>query len=193
MNTKLKKQPIWVERALQGVTYWMGHRRCLYRDYPVSDGALVAEVCNLIYANLPEALQLRCEVQYSTFVECNPMPEILKGRIRADLVVAEKSARRGADPIPKFIIEVKRASAPTRQINADLSRLSAVSRACPDIRTFMFLISEANPPTRFVRGNGHSVLGTHHIPDCDGHYRVRRTWKAAHGSQDVTAPSTLVL
>ncbi len=46
----------------------MGHRRCLYRDYPLAEGALVAEVCNLIYANLPENLQLLCEVQYSSFV-----------------------------------------------------------------------------------------------------------------------------
>ena len=53
MKTKLKKQPVWVDRALQGVTHWMGHRRCLYRGYPLSEGA---EVCNLIYANLPEAL-----------------------------------------------------------------------------------------------------------------------------------------
>ena len=45
MKTKLEKQPVWVDRALQGVTYWMGQRRCLYRDYPLSEGALVAEVC----------------------------------------------------------------------------------------------------------------------------------------------------
>ena len=126
MKTKLEKHPVWVDRALQGVTYWMGHRRCLYRDYPLSEGALVAEVCNLIYANLPGELQLQCEVQYSTFVDGNPMPENLQGRIRADLVVAERSRRREANPIPEFIIEVKRASAPTRQINADLSRLAAL-------------------------------------------------------------------
>jgi hypothetical protein len=53
----------------------MGHRRCLYRDYPLSEGALVAEVCNLIHANLSEPLQLQREVQYSTFIEGNPTPE----------------------------------------------------------------------------------------------------------------------
>jgi hypothetical protein len=58
MTSKIKKQPLWIERAMQGGAYWMGHRRCLYRDYPLSDGALVAEVCNLIYANLPRELQL---------------------------------------------------------------------------------------------------------------------------------------
>jgi hypothetical protein len=180
LETKLKKQPVWVDRALQGVAYWMGHRNCLYREYPLSEGALVAEVCNLIYANLPEAFQLLCEVQYSGFVESNPMPAILRGRTRADLVVAERPARREADPIPKFIIEVKRASARTSQINADLSRLAAVRGICPGIRAFMFLISEAERPKRFVNGEGHSILGTHHIPNSDGHYRVRRTWKAAH-------------
>lgn len=180
MTTKLKRQPVWVERALQGISYWMGHRRCLYRDYPLSEGALAAEVCNLIYANLPEPLQLLCEVQYSSFVDRNPIPQILRGRIRADLVVAETPARRGASPNPKFIIEVKRASAPTSQINADLSRLAAVRRLRPDIRAFVFVISEPDRPRRFVNDDGHSIVGMHKIPNCDGHYRVRRTWKAAH-------------
>src|SRR6266849_8283255 len=27
--------------------------------------------------------------------------------------------------------------------------------------------------------NGHSIVGTHRLPDCDGHYGVRRTWKPA--------------
>jgi len=180
MKAKLKKQPLWVQRALQGVAYWMGHRRCLYRDYPLAEGALVAEVCNLIYANLPENLQLLCEVQYSSFVKCDPTPEVLQGRIRADLVVSEKGGRNGADPIPKFIIEVKRASAPASQINADLSRLAAARRHRPDIRAFLFVISEAQRPRRFVHKEGRSILGKHKIPESDSHYRVRRTWKAAH-------------
>lgn len=180
MKSKPKKQPVWVERALQGVTYWMGHRRCLYRDYPLSEGSLVAEVCNLIHANLPEDLQLLCEVQYSTFVESDPMPKILQGRIRADLVVSEKSARTGFDPVPKFIIEVKRASSPAAQISADLRRLAAARRLCPDIRAFLFVISEAQLPKRFVHKEGHSLSGKHEIPKSDGYYRVRRTWKAAH-------------
>lgn len=180
MKSKLKKQPKWVERALQGVAYWMGHRRCLYRDYPLTEGALVAEVCNLIYANLPENLQLLCEIQYSSFVNQAPLPKILRGRIRADLVVAEKRARTGADPVPKFIIEVKRASSPQALITADLERLVAACRLCPDIRAFLFVISEAKRPKRFVHHEGHSLSGKHAIPNADGYYRVRRTWKAAH-------------
>lgn len=180
MKSKLKKQPKWVEGALQGVAYWMGHRRCLYRDYPLSEGALVAEVCNLIYANLPKDLQLLCEVQYSSFVERDRMPKVLQGKIRADLVVGDKSEGSESEPVPKFIIEVKRAAAAKSQINADLSRLCTARRLCPHVRAFLFVISEAKRPSRFVHEGGHSIVGKHEIPDCEGHYRVRRTWKAAH-------------
>lgn len=120
MGSVLEKPPVWAERALQGITYWMGHRRCLYRDYPLAEGALVAEVCNLIHANLPEALQLLCEVQYSSILKRAPLPDSLQGRIRADLVIAQKTATRDGEPTPQFVIEVKRASAPKAQIEADL-------------------------------------------------------------------------
>ncbi|HUN86784.1 MAG TPA: hypothetical protein VMU48_20555 [Terracidiphilus sp.] len=180
MSTKLQKQPRWIERALQGITHWMGHRRCLYRDYPLSEGALVAEVCNLIYANLPQTHQLLCEVQYSSLVSCHPVPGPLQGRIRADLVVARKAAQRHVDPVPEFIIEVKRASAPRNLIDADILRLAVLRRHHPDIRAFVFVISEAERPKRFVNAAGHSIRGIHLISGEDEYFRVRRTWKAAH-------------
>jgi hypothetical protein len=180
MKSKGETWPSWVQKALQGVTYWIGHRRCLYRDYPLSEGALVAEVCNLIYANLPQNFELLCEVQYSRFVAGNELPEVLKGRVRADLVVAEKANGAQVEPIPRFIIEVKRASAPRAQMNADLCRLAAASCACHNIRAFLFVISEAKRPKRFVNKKGLSIPGQHKIPKSDAHYRVRRTWKAAH-------------
>lgn len=95
-------------------------------------------------------------------------------------MVAEKPAGNGVDPVPKFIIEVKRASASKSQINADLSRLAAAHRLRPDIRAFLFVISEAKKPSRFVHEEGRSLLGERKIPKFDGYYRVRRTWKAAH-------------
>src|SRR5208282_199438 len=171
----------WAHRALQGVAYWVGHRRCLYRGYPLSEGALVAEVCNLIYANLPDRYALHCEVQYSELISSDNRPEELQGRVRADIVVFEKNVFTAKISKPKFIIEVKRASAPNYQINSDLRRLAAARAALrPDTRTFLFVISEATRPRRFVNAQGHSILLKQEIPDCEGYFRVRRTWKAAH-------------
>jgi hypothetical protein len=50
--------PPWLHTALQGITFWMGHRRCFYRNHPLTEGALVAEICALVYANMPEEYQL---------------------------------------------------------------------------------------------------------------------------------------
>jgi hypothetical protein len=180
MKTTIETYPTCVQKAFQGVTYWIGHRRCLYRDYPLSEGALVAEVRNLIHANLPDNWVLLCEVQYSKFVWHTERPTVLTERARVDLVIAEKAPQVGGEPTPKFIIEVKRAAAPTAQVNADLRRLAEVRGECPDIRTFLFVVSEAQRPTRFVDEEGKSFLGKQKIPDSNGYYRIRRTLKAAH-------------
>jgi hypothetical protein len=52
MSKPLDRPPKWAERALQGLAFWIGCRHSLYAHYPLSEGALVAEACNLIYANL---------------------------------------------------------------------------------------------------------------------------------------------
>ncbi len=184
MKQRLEDYPLWINRSLQGITYWIGHRRCLYRGYPLAEAALVAEVCNLIYANLDSGFVLQCEVQYTDLLAGRPRPDILTQRARVDLLVAEEADER-EEPVPKFAIEVKRASAPKAQIDADLRRLAAVRKALPSVRAFLFVIAESNRPARFVTDEGTSERGAQPIPDSPGSYRVRRTWKAAHALQSI--------
>lgn len=177
-----KDWPNWLERALQGLAYWTGHRRCLYRNYPLSEGAFVAELCNLIHANLPDRYSLLCEEQYNEFLEGNDRPTLLTERSRADLVVYEKvKALEGATKLhARFIIEVKRASAPRSQIDADLSRLMAVRSIAPNIKTYLVVIAEASRPKRFVSDSGSSITKRQTINGVNGYFKVRRTLKAAH-------------
>src|SRR5688572_25655009 len=113
----LEKWPEWSHRALQGVAFWIGHRQSLYSDYPLSEAAIVTEVCNLIHANLPTDDRLRCEVQYSEFVDFGAAASIITEKARVDLVVEKK--RAGVARNALFLIEVKRASAPKSQIDKD--------------------------------------------------------------------------
>lgn len=171
--------PVWIRPALQGVAYWIGHRRCLYRHYPLAEAALVAEICNLIHANLPDDLVLNCEVRYETLLRGKAHPDELSQKARADLVVSKKGPK-GTEPSPQFIIEVKRASASNKQIDTDLRRLAAVCKSHGEVRAFMFLISEASRPKRFVTERGMALKRKRSIPDSEWFYQVRRTWKAAH-------------
>ena len=179
MKLKNEKIPRWAERALQGITHWIGHRRCVYRDYPLAEAALVAEVCNLIFANLADGMTLKCEVQYSSLLKGKESPTLLTQRARADLVVFEKPSDKAGEPIPRFIIEVKRALAPRKQILVDLRRLAAVRQEHEELRAFMFLISEAHRPIDYVNLNGTSIKGLQKISESDGRYLVRKTFKAA--------------
>jgi hypothetical protein len=179
-TSTLAKLPVWCAKAAQGITYWTGHRRCLYDDYPLGESAFVAEICNLIFAHLGKDEVLLCEVRYSELAAGGELPECIRPRARADIVVAEAPLQKGAEPLPKFVVEVKRGSAPKREIDADLRRLVSIRRMIPDYRAFLIVVAEAKRLDRFVTSEGQSVRDTHAIPDDEGHFRVRRTFKAAH-------------
>jgi len=185
MSNTTNKSPFWAQQSLQGITYWIGHRRCLYRHYPLAEGALVAEICNLIHANLRNRSSLRCEVRYEDLLPGIAKSGILTAKARADLVVMQKP-EDGGTAVPKFVIEVKRASAARSQIDNDLQRLAEVRNRHPKIRAFMFLVAEATRPTRFVSDDGTSITGQQPIEGYDkNHYRVIRTWKALHAKKNL--------
>ena len=186
MGKTLERWPDWAEKALQGLAFWIGHRHSLYRHYPLLEGALVAETCNLIHANLRHSEALHCEVQYSRLVPDGQWPGSMGVRARADLVVTDQISPIPGDETRKlmndarFVIEVKRASAPAAQINEDLKRLAKVQGENARVRAFLFLVSEAaRPNQRFVTAEGRATRGLQNIPGTASKYRVRRACKAS--------------
>jgi hypothetical protein len=134
----------------------------------------------MIYTHLPANHVLKCEVQYTELIGGSVKPGILTAKARADIVVAEKVDGKRESAVPKYVIEVNRASASKAQIDKDLQRLAALRRAHPAISTFLVLVAEASRPTRFVDGEGIAVSGNYPIPETSQSYRVRRVYKAAH-------------
>lgn len=60
--------PPWAENVLQGIAYWIGHRRALYLHHYLTEGAIVAELANLMGAHLYDVdhgrQYLYCEIAY---------------------------------------------------------------------------------------------------------------------------------
>ena len=183
MQTKLEPIPAWITTALQGLTFWIGYKRALYRDYPLSEGALVTELRSLMHANLPDELFLKCEVGYSRLVKVTPRPAVIAGRTRADLVVATKNeSPKTAGKIvysPQFLFEFKRAGAPVREIDKDLKRLAAFQQCRPSARAFLVVLSETGRNDRFVTEKGKTRVGKHKVEGANAMYHIRRTVKAA--------------
>lgn len=174
----------WMETALQGLAFWIGHRRALFRHYPLPEGALVAEACNLFQTNKTDDLVLKPECMYKNLVPTGCLPKEISRQARADLVVCDLDARQAdrsqnISAHVRFVLEVKRADAPKHLINEDLRRLQGFLRASsPEVRAFLLIASEANSPKMFVK-DGKAIRGKVPIDGSPGHFIVRRALKAS--------------
>ena len=171
--------PGWLKRALLGTCFWMGHRRSMYREYPLGESAMVAELCNLLFANLPSDLKLVCEVQYSKLLDIQDQETEFTEKSRVDLCVCGP-LKKGDEPLNKVqcVLEVKRGSASNAAVNDDLRRLLEIKKAKPDVRAFLLLVSEGRRPTRFVTAESFAVRKRLVIPKANGHCHVRAVMKA---------------
>jgi hypothetical protein len=183
MITPLPTREHWLEHALQGLAFWIGHRQSLFRGYPLSEGALVAEACNLIQANLPTSLVLKPEYMYRRLASSDEKNQF--GNERADLVICSPEAKglerdKNLSNFVRFVIEMKRGSSSRESIDADLRRLDYFrTQAAVGVRCFLFVVSEGMAPGRFVK-DGQSRKGQQEIQgSTTSCFRVRRSVKAA--------------
>lgn len=175
-------RPKFLESALQGLAFWIGHRHSMFHSYPLPEGAIVAEACNLIQANLADSLELKPEVQYKKIVPKGTELEGIGSLARADLVILSRHDADGGSSESErvhFVMEVKRGSASKASINDDLKRLYTFLVGTPtNARAFLIVVSESRAPARFV-SEGKSRLGSHSVPGTNGCFHVRRTVKAS--------------
>ena len=181
MGYGIPPRPRFLESALQGLAFWIGHRHSLFHAYPLPEGAVVSEACNLIQANIPDSLQLRPECQFKQIIPPSEKLEGVGRLARVDLAIFSKHDKVGKLPDYKriqFAVEVKRGMASRAAIDEDLKRLYRFLMATPtQARAFLIVVSEAKSPNRFVL-DGKSRLATNPIPGVNGCFRVRRTVKA---------------
>lgn len=177
---KRKTKTTWIRKALQGVAFWIGHRQSLYSDYPLTEAAIVTEICNLIHGNLKDNYRLLREVTFAKFLKEKRPEDELSELARVDLIVAERVETDGKHKLlPSYVIEVKRLPAEKAKINLDFRRLAAVKAAKPESRTLLFAISEGERPMDFVANDGTLRKEPVSIPQTDAFYRVQRCYTAA--------------
>ncbi|WP_299776852.1 hypothetical protein [uncultured Roseobacter sp.] len=186
MEDQLPAPPRWAEKALQGIAFWIGHRRSIYEGYDLSEGAIVAEICNIVYAHLSDGQILRCEVPLS---EISPSSINIPSRGRppsADIVIQRKTSGASIKGTTsnkyttEYVVEVKRASAQKNDINKDIERLADVKACNPEIGAFLIIVSEARRPDRFVTQSGNARRKREKIEEKSQLYIPRRAKKAGH-------------
>ncbi len=185
--TNLPPRQEWAERSLQGLTFWIGYQQARYEGDPLTEGPLVAELRSLLHANRPPGTIIQTERLYRELLPSGVGADLLKGDVRTDLVIAKESilaAEPGQlTPHLDFIIEAKRASETQARIDKDIRRLHEVLKLSgrPDLRAWLFLISESDRPDKYVTEQGKSKHGPFDIPERvgQGWYVVRKSCKAS--------------
>jgi hypothetical protein len=135
MGLLLPERLQWLEHALQGLPFWIGHRRSMFPHYLLPEGDLVAEACNLIQGNLPPGLMLMPERMYRNLVSRDVPIDGVAPQERADLVLC-KSAAKAVDPdgnlarYTKFVIEVFLAGQKARRRKPQGMPFSFARRRC---------------------------------------------------------------
>ncbi len=149
--------PAWTDDVLQGISYWMGYRRSYYRDYPLLEGAVVAELCNLLASKLHPTNDGRvfCEVPIANLMQ-DHTSRAERDSIRYDLLIAKEtgnvrnSGQHNFFDSASIAMEVKRGSASRNDVSKDLQRLAMLNSFRPNVRTFLLLISEGKLPNQFA-------------------------------------------
>lgn len=174
MKKKKNDIPHWLNMAMRGVVCWIGWRRSFYRMHNLVEGAIVAEVCNLIAANLDDGKKLICEKLY---YEINPKFPIGKTK-RADLAILQTDKKENR---VTHVIEVKRNSS-LKKIWEDVERLGSLKKLNSEIKTYLLIVSEHERPQNYVTENGCAPkkVFKHKVGKQEYEYRVRKVVKMSH-------------
>lgn len=144
--------PSWTDTVLHGLSYWIGHRRAYFGDYPLLEGAITAEMCNLINSKIDHSNDghLYCEVMYRHITGV-----IEPDQRRVDLLIAKTEKflpnveGRDLQDTLDMVIEVKRGSASKTEITKDLQRLAHIKDIKPNVRAFLIVVSEGKLPNHY--------------------------------------------
>lgn len=158
------KVPDYIINAMQGLAYWIGYKKRLYKYYSLSESAVVTEFCALLQAGLNDNEYVLCERQYCNFF--SKTTDFKKCRM--DITVAEcdesekesfkkcifdsqsKQEKGILKNIAKVVFEVKLLNSPDELKKDDFHRLKAIKDENPDIVTYSLLVSENKIPKKYV-------------------------------------------
>lgn len=133
----------WLDPVLQGLSFWLGYKRELYRHHLLNEGAIVAELTSLISLKFKSRGIVKCEERYDR-IGTN-----IDNKSRADIFIEINNK-------PFIVIEVKRIEAGKRLIDFDLVKLAKIKELDSGIRVFLILVSQGKKLKAYINENGES-------------------------------------
>ncbi len=161
----------WIDPVLQGLAYWIGYKKELYRHHLLNEGAIVVEVASLINANKSDGDTVKCEQYYDQF-------EGISGtKIRADISILKGNETH-------TVIEVKREESGKIMIQKDLFKLIRIKEKHPNVKCYQIIVSQGKRPQKFVTLNGVSDRKSYAIINTNYAAKAIRVCKSTSSFRD---------
>ena len=138
--------------ALQGLVYWIAYKQQYFDGHLLPEGAIVAELSQLLSVHIPNDKKVECERLYK---DLNPS---LQKNIRADIIIADKPPKDSEystliKKIPASfwtdIIEVKRYEQTYKNIESDSQKLIQLYTDTNSRNLYQVIVGQGELPEEF--------------------------------------------
>jgi len=168
--------------VLQALAHWVAYKKEYFHGHLLPEGAIVAELTQLLSAKIDVKQKLECERMYKEF------DSSIKTTIRADIVIGDKPAKlkdmQGG--VQKHIhleqltevIEVKRYEGRWDKTLADFKKLARLKGIKSDLRLFQVIVAQQRLPEKLFNKK-YRIFTKNICPETDGlNVRARMSKKA---------------
>jgi hypothetical protein len=167
--------PVYYASVLQALTHWISYKREYFRNHLLPEGALVAELTQLLSAKVPSEYRVYCETLY------NEIDESILENIRADITVYEVV---GDFLELRDVIEVKRYESKVDfdKVLKDSKKLSILKAGNPDVRLLQIVAGQKKAPREFLT-EAHNAQKKIIFSDNNDFFVKARLSKKAYGTK----------
>lgn len=177
--------PKYYAPVLQAITHWVAYKREYFHNHLLPEGAIVAELTQLLSAKIDFKHRIDCEVMYKD------IDNSIAKSIRADITISKTVD--GKEP-QKDVVEVKRYENKDdfNKILDDSEKLAILSKS-PNIRLFQIVVGQRKQPTELITSNNNAKKGNLYKRGKDIDVRARICKKAYSCTKKDTASGVYAL
>lgn len=178
----MKQVPQYWSPVLQALAHWIAYKKQYYHGHLLSEGAIVAELTQLLSAKIDTNFKIQCERMYKDFVRS------LNDQTRVDIVIGDKlkvttKGKLKVDGLTD-IIEVKRYEGQFSKIEDDFEKLAVLKDACSEARLFQVIVGQHILPDKLFTDNHNVKTGNVYKRDKPIEARPRMGKRAYNTKKD---------
>lgn len=143
--------------ALQALVYWVAYKQQYYSNSLLPEGAIVAELTQLLSSSVDNSIRVECERMYKD------IDSTIEDGGRADIIIGakgklkdKKGSKVSKDDIHE-VIEVKRYEGSFNRLIKDMEKLSVLEIKGTAVKKYLVVIGQKKLPEKIFK-NTHNVI-----------------------------------